>query len=69
MRLTTFSASRLREQFHNSHTIVRAQFLARPKNIAFGGPANEYLYVTNLGRWHINRVHLGISGQLLANQR
>ena len=42
--------------------------LARPTNIAFGGPANEYLYVANLGRWHINRVHLGVSGQLLANQ-
>jgi gluconolactonase len=43
--------------------------LARPTNIAFGGPANEYLYVANLGRWHINRVRPGISGQLLANQR
>jgi len=42
--------------------------LARPTNIAFGGPASEYLYVANLGRWHINRVHLGVSGQLLANQ-
>lgn len=43
--------------------------LARPTNIAFGGPSNVYLYVTNLGRWHINRVHLGIAGQPLANQR
>jgi gluconolactonase len=43
--------------------------LARPTNIAFGGPANQYLYVANLGRWHINRLHLGIAGQLLANQR
>ncbi len=43
--------------------------LARPTNIAFGGPANEYLYAANLGRWHINRVHLGIAGQALANQR
>jgi gluconolactonase len=43
--------------------------LARPTNIAFGGPSNDYLYVANLGRWHINRVHLGIAGQLLANQR
>jgi len=43
--------------------------LARPTNIAFGGPSNEYLYVANLGRWHINRAHLGIAGQLLANQR
>jgi gluconolactonase len=43
--------------------------LARPTNIAFGGPSNEYLYVANLGRWHINRVDLGIAGQRLANQR
>jgi gluconolactonase len=43
--------------------------LARPTNIAFGGPSNEFLYVANLGRWHINRVHLGIAGQFLANQR
>jgi gluconolactonase len=43
--------------------------LARPTNIAFGGPGNEYLYVANLGRWHINRVHLGVAGQRLANQR
>lgn len=43
--------------------------LARPTNIAFGGPANEYLYVANLGRWHINRVHLGVAGQPLATQR
>jgi gluconolactonase len=42
--------------------------LARPTNIAFGGPSNAYLYVANLGRWHINRVHLGIAGQPLANQ-
>lgn len=43
--------------------------LARPTNIAFGGPLNEYLYVANLGRWHINRVNLGVAGQPLANQR
>lgn len=43
--------------------------LARPTNIAFGGPGNDELYVANLGRWHINRVKLGIRGQLLANQK
>ncbi|HEY3940025.1 MAG TPA: SMP-30/gluconolactonase/LRE family protein [Bryobacteraceae bacterium] len=43
--------------------------LARPTNIAFGGLENEYLYVANLGRWHINRVKLGVKGQMLANQR
>jgi gluconolactonase len=43
--------------------------IARPTNIAFGGPERDYLYVANLGRWHINRVKLGIAGQPLANQR
>lgn len=43
--------------------------IARPTNIAFGGPRNEFLYVANLGRWHINRVELGIKGQTLVNQR
>jgi gluconolactonase len=43
--------------------------LARPTNIAFGGPENEYLYVANLGRWHINRVRIGIQGQALVNQK
>ena len=43
--------------------------LARPTNIAFGGPQNDQLYVANLGRWHINRVKLGVQGQLLANQK
>ena len=43
--------------------------LARPTNIAFGGPGNEYLYIANLGRWHINRVRIGIKGQALVNQR
>jgi gluconolactonase len=41
--------------------------IARPTNAAFGGPAHDDLYVANLGRWHIGRVHLGTSGQLLAN--
>jgi gluconolactonase len=43
--------------------------IARPTNIAFGGPNNEFLYVANLGRWHINRVKLGRQGQPLVNQR
>lgn len=41
--------------------------IARPTNAAFGGPAMEDLYVANLGRWHIGRVHVGIPGQRLAN--
>jgi gluconolactonase len=43
--------------------------LARPTNIAFGGPGNDELYVANLGRWHINRTKIGIKGQPLANQK
>lgn len=43
--------------------------LARPTNIAFGGSGNEYLYVANLGRWHVNRVRIGIRGQALVNQK
>ncbi len=43
--------------------------IARPTNIAFGGPGNEFLYVANLGRWHICRVRIGIEGQPLVNQR
>ena len=43
--------------------------LARPTNIAFGGPEHEYLYVANLGRWHINRVKIGTKGQALINQK
>jgi gluconolactonase len=41
--------------------------IARPTNLAFGGPQFDDLYVANLGRWHIGRVHLGIPGQRLAN--
>ena len=41
--------------------------IARPTNVAFGGPHFDDLYVANLGRWHISRVHLGITGQRLVN--
>ena len=41
--------------------------IARPTNLAFGGPQFDDLYVANLGRWHIGRVHLGVPGQRLAN--
>jgi gluconolactonase len=46
-----------------------ATTLARPTNIAFGGPQNDELYVANLARWHLNRVKLGVKGQLPANQK
>ncbi len=41
--------------------------IARPTNIAFGGPDFDDIYVANLGRWHIGRAHLGIPGQRLVN--
>ena len=43
--------------------------IARPTNIAFGGPNFDQMYVANLGRWHISRALLRVRGQLLANQR
>ena len=43
--------------------------IARPTNIAFGGPNFDQMYVANLGRWHISRVPAGVRGHLLANQR
>lgn len=41
--------------------------IARPTNATFGGPAMEDLFIANLGRWHIGRVHLGVPGQRLVN--
>lgn len=41
--------------------------IARPTNAAFGGPHYDDLYIANLGRWHIGRVHLGVAGQRLVN--
>lgn len=43
--------------------------IARPTNVAFGGPDFDEIYVANLGRWHICRAPGGVKGQLLANQR
>ncbi len=43
--------------------------IARPTNIAFGGPNFDQMYVANLGRWHISRASARVRGQLLANQR
>lgn len=40
---------------------VFADGLDHPEGLAFD------LYVANLGRWHIGRVHVGVSGQRLAN--
>ena len=43
--------------------------LARPTNVAFGGPEFDQIFVANLGRWHIATAPSRMRGQLLANQR
>lgn len=44
-----------------------AHRLSNPTNIAFGGPNMDQLYTANLGRWHINKIDLGIKGKTLAS--
>ncbi len=39
--------------------------LCHPTNCAFGGPGFDELYISNLGRWHISKLPLGIKGQPL----
>jgi sugar lactone lactonase YvrE len=36
--------------------------LSNPTNIAFGGPALDQLFASNLGRWSLTRIDAGISG-------
>lgn len=43
--------------------------IARPTNIAFGGPNFDEIFVANLGRWHISWASAGVKGQRLANLR
>jgi len=43
--------------------------IASPTNAAFGGANFDEMYLANLSRWHICRVHVGVKGQTLANQR
>lgn len=43
--------------------------LASPTNAAFGGKHFDEIYFANLSRWHICRVHAGVPGQPLVNQR
>lgn len=43
--------------------------IARPTNVAFGGPNFDQMFLANLGRWHVCRAPAGVKGQLLANQR
>jgi gluconolactonase len=46
-----------------------AILLGRPTNMAWGGANRDVLYVANLGRYTVSRVHLpGVRGQRLANQ-
>jgi len=41
--------------------------IARPTNAAFL-PGSDFIYLANLGRWHICRARLGVEGQPLAHQ-
>jgi len=43
-----------------------AHSLSNPTNIAFGGTNYSDLYASNLGRWHIARIELGVKGSPLA---
>lgn len=36
--------------------------LSNPTNIAFGGPELRQLFTSNLGRWHITKIDLGVRG-------
>ncbi|HRO71723.1 MAG TPA: SMP-30/gluconolactonase/LRE family protein, partial [Chitinophagaceae bacterium] len=44
-----------------------AHTLANPTNIAFGGKNMDQLFTANLGRWHINKIDLGIKGLALVS--
>jgi len=43
--------------------------LGGPTNMAFGGTDNSDLYIANLGRRAITKVHTHVTGQPLANQK
>lgn len=44
-----------------------AHTLSNPTNIAFGGKNFDQLFTSNLGRWHVNRIDLGVKGLPLAS--
>lgn len=44
-----------------------AHTLSNPTNIAFGGVYSDQLFTANLGRWHLNKIDLGVKGLLLAS--
>ena len=39
-----------------------AHTLSNPTNIAFGGPAYDELFSSNLGRWHISHINIKTKG-------
>ncbi|MGA3104583.1 MAG: SMP-30/gluconolactonase/LRE family protein [Terriglobales bacterium] len=43
--------------------------IARPTNIAFGGPNFDQIFLANLGRWHVCHAPAGVKGQPLVNQK
>lgn len=46
-----------------------AHTLSNPTNIAFGGENMDQLFTANLGRWHINKIDLGIKGLPLVSHQ
>jgi sugar lactone lactonase YvrE len=46
-----------------------AHILSNPTNIAFGGSRLDQLFTANLGRWHLNRIDIGVRGLPLASHR
>jgi gluconolactonase len=46
-----------------------AHTLSNPTNIAFGGRDFDQLFTSNLGRWHVNRIDLGVKGLPLASHK
>ncbi len=44
-----------------------AHTFSNPTNIAFGGPNFDQLLTTNLGRWHLSKIDLGIKGMPLVS--
>ncbi|RYY34667.1 MAG: SMP-30/gluconolactonase/LRE family protein [Sphingobacteriaceae bacterium] len=43
-----------------------AHTLSNPANIAFGGENFDQLFTSNLGRWHISKINIGVKGLKLA---
>jgi sugar lactone lactonase YvrE len=39
-----------------------AHTISNPTNLAFGGKNFDELFIANIGRWHISKIHLGVKG-------